>query len=791
MKPFDIKYSAMRQSIIEDEFSALNDMQRQAVFNTEGPMLLLAGAGSGKTTVLINRIINLLKYGRGYEAQEAPSWATEADLKRLAAYLAEPEETVPEEIAELCAVDPPKPYEIIAITFTNKAAKELKDRLEAACGEIAGQIWAHTFHSACIRILRQKGEAIGYGKNFTIYDEDDKKKVMAEALKELGFDEKKFDLRSVGGEISRAKDHLMTPADYLTAAGEDYYKKTVGRIYENYQNRLRSANALDFDDIIMKTVDLLRSNEDARLYYQRKFRYVLVDEYQDTNYAQYMLCSLLAGGYGNICVVGDDDQSIYKFRGATIENILQFEKQYDHARTIRLEQNYRSTSNILSAANEVIANNTERKGKKLWTENGDGDKVHFFTGENQEEEGQYISSEILKAYAQGQKFSDFAVLYRNHALSNSVETAFKRNAIPYRMVSGLRFFDRAEVKDMLAYLWVINNPSDTIRLRRIINNPPRKIGAKTLDHVTALAMEQNCPEYEIIRQAASYEGLGRAAEALSGFSQMIEELREKSQVLPLDELYDLLLEKNGYLEMLKNQNNNEARSREENILELKSNIVDFMKNHEEGAGLEEFLEEIALFTDIDRYDTQADAVTMMTMHSAKGLEFPVVFLCGFEEGIFPSYRSVDTPEELEEERRICYVAMTRAKRCLHISCAKRRMLYGQTAFAKPSRFVEEIPEEYLQTHKTERPMRQNSPRIKPSVAKTILKSSITLASSGGEKKEMISLRPGEKISHKAFGSGVVEAATPMGSDVLLEVKFDQVGTKMMMLKTASAFITKK
>ena len=788
MTEFDIKYSALRKSILEEEFSGLNAMQREAVFCTEGPLLLLAGAGSGKTTVLINRVINLLKYGRGYEEEMAPVGATEEDLKRMASYLAQPEEATPEDIVDLCSVDPPRPWQIIAITFTNKAAGELKDRLEKACGAMAEDIWAHTFHSACVRILRRYGERIGYG-NFTIYDEDDKKKMMGQALRELGYDEKKFDLRGVISQISRAKDKLITPRQYQQQAGDDYYQKAVGRIYEEYQNRMRRAGAMDFDDIIMETVHLLQECSDVREHYQRQFRYVLVDEYQDTNHAQYVLCSLLAGGYGNICVVGDDDQSIYKFRGATIENILEFEKQYENARVIRLEQNYRSTMSILEAANEVISHNTARKGKRLWTENGEGDKIVYFSGDNQEDEGQFIASEILKGYGKGQKFSDFTVLYRNHALSNSIEGALKRNAIPYRMVSGLRFFDRAEVKDMLAYLWVIANPSDGIRLRRIINNPPRKIGAKTLEHVADLASMENIDDFSVIQRAGEYPDLARAKDSLEAFARMIKGLQDKARDLSLGELYDALLEESGYLRMLCSQENIEAQTRIENVMELKSNIVEFESTHE-GGTLLDFLEEVALFTDIDRYDEQADAVTLMTMHSAKGLEFDTVFLCGMEEGIFPSHRSIDSDEELEEERRICYVAMTRAKRKLYITCAQRRMLYGQTSFCRPSRFIGEVPEEYMEKKAKARPapQRRQAANIRPTVQKSFASAFGSRAKEA--QKDLPSVRPGQAITHKAFGDGVVQACTPMGNDVLMEVKFAE-GTKMMMLRTASQFITIK
>ena len=794
MTEFDMKYSALRQSIIEEEFSGLNEQQRQAVFCTEGPLLLLAGAGSGKTTVLINRIINLLKYGKGYEQQTAPEWASQQHLNRLAAYLADPADQTPSDIVELCAVDPPLPWQIIAITFTNKAAGELKDRLEAACGDAAADIWAYTFHSACIRILRRFGQQIGYSQSFTIYDEDDKKKLLGEVLRDLGYDDKKFDLRGVIGEISRAKDRLIGPEQYQQQAGEDYYRRSIGKIYLLYQQRMKAANALDFDDIIMQTVRLLQTCQEAREHYQRQFRYVLVDEYQDTNHAQYMLCSLLAGGSGNICVVGDDDQSIYKFRGATIENILEFEQQYDNARTIRLEQNYRSTTNILDAANRVIAHNSARKGKTLWTENGDGEKISYFSGDTQEEEGQYIASEILKAYAKGAKFSDFAVLYRNHALSNSVEAAFKRNGVPYRMVSGLRFFDRAEVKDMLAYLWVIANPSDPVRLRRIINNPARKIGGKTLETIAALAAAEGTTEFDIICRARQYGELSRAHDALEGFAQMIQHLAELAQRDSLSNLYEAVLEKSGYLKMLKNQNNQESQGRIDNIMELKSNIVEFESTHEKGT-LPEFLEEIALFTDIDRYDQQADAVTMMTMHSAKGLEFPTVFLCGVEEGLFPSYRSMDSGEELEEERRICYVAMTRAKKKLHISCVQRRMLYGQTTFAKPSRFIQEIPEERLEKCRLQQPAGPGSrpgggrpaAQMRPTVSKAFVSAFVKPA---GGQKDLPAIRPGQRVQHKSFGQGKVLACTPMGNDVMLEIKFQaEDKNRFMMLRTAQEFLS--
>ncbi|MBQ9534874.1 MAG: UvrD-helicase domain-containing protein [Clostridia bacterium] len=793
MTDFDLRYSALRREIIEREFGSLNPRQLEAVLSVNGP-LLLAGAGSGKTTVLINRIINILRYGSACESELAPEWATEDDLRTLAEAVADADAVDDETLRRLCAVDAPRPYEVIAITFTNKAANELRERLNVACGEWAGDIWAHTFHSACTRILRANIEKLGYSRNFTIYDEDDRKKLVTAVLKDLNYDEKKYDVRGVISAISRAKDELMTPEEFMEMAGNDFYRRVVARVYEEYQRRMRAASALDFDDIICVTVELLQTCDEVREYYQRKFRYVLVDEYQDTNHAQYMLCSLLSGGYGNLCVVGDDDQSIYKFRGATIENIMEFEEQHPNAKLIRLEQNYRSCGNILDGANSVIANNLGRKGKTLWTQNERGAKIQLFVGETQEEEGQYIVSEIQRIYGKGGRLRDCAVLYRSHALSNSLENVFKRNTIPYRIVSGLRFFDRAEVKDMLAYLWLVNNPDDTVRLRRIINVPARKIGARTVDELSRIAQERGVSEFEVAARAAEEPSLSRSAAALTAFTDMISSLRELRENCSLLELYEHVLDKSGYLTMLLAQGGDEARARSENIAELKSNIQDYCARTQEPT-LEGFLEEISLLTDIDRYDAEADAVTMMTMHSAKGLEFPHVFVCGAEEGIFPSFRSMESEAEIEEERRICYVAMTRAKQTLHITCARRRLLYGQTVYCKPSRFIGEIAQEFIEEAVTRTPA--YTPRReartetgasrpqRPTARRPDVSVSQPVASSA-----RVRFAKGERIRHKAFGDGTVREVTPMGGDLLLEIVFDRVGQKLMMAKTAQQFIEK-
>ncbi len=794
---FDIQFSALRSAIIEREFSELNDRQREAVFHTEGPLLVLAGAGSGKTTVLIHRIINILRFGRGYSCPYAPDDATEEDLLFLREYLRTPTEKNRLRAETLCAVEPARPWQILAITFTNKAAKEIQSRLQRALGEdFARDIWASTFHSMCMRILRRECEAIGYDRSFTIYDTDDQKRVLTAVIKGRRLDDKVFDVRTVAAAIGRAKDNLMTPRMLLQEAQDRYYETTIAEIYKEYARQLRESNAMDFDDLIMKTVQLFQGNPEILERYQRQFHYVLADEYQDTNHAQYVLTSLLAGGYENICVVGDDDQSIYKFRGATITNILEFEQQYPNAVTIRLEQNYRSTQNILSAANELIRNNANRKGKELWTDNGDGTKIRFHRSDTQEGEAEYIAQSILEGFAEGNRWSDYAILYRNHVLSNALESAFKRNSVPYRIVSGLRFFDRAEVRDMLAYLWVILNPADDLRLRRIINVPARKIGNKTVETVADLASRGNTTMFDIISRAGEYDELGRAAAALKKFALMIDDLQKMLEYLPLDEFYEQVMEHTGYLAALEAKGEAE-QARIENTMELKSNIAEYAQR-EENPTLAGFMEEVSLFTDIDRMDADADAVVMMTMHSAKGLEFPNVFLIGMEDGIFPSFRSTENEEDLEEERRLCYVAVTRAKKQLYLTCAERRMMYGRTQYSKPSRFLEEIPEKFVDSNISETQReRQQRLDMRPSAGHQTKRA---FEISGGFRKKQttakpkiaaMDLKPGDQVDHKAFGHGMITSCMPMGGDILLEITFDQVGTKRLMAKSAMKFMVKK
>lgn len=801
MTKFDIQYSAIRKAIIERKFASLNEMQRRAVMQTEGPLLILAGAGSGKTTVLINRIINILRFGK--ESDFAPQNATEEDLRFLMDYLNNPLEENREKAEKLCAIEPAKPWEVIAITFTNKAARELKERLTRAIGERDSMaVWAYTFHTACLRILRRDIEKIGYKDNFTIYDEDDKKRVITDILKQLNMDDKAFDPKAMMNEISRAKDNLISARLYAVQAAGDYYKGKVSDVYTLYQKKMKEANALDFDDIIMKTVELLRNNQDIREYYQQKFRYVLVDEYQDTNHAQYVLTSLLAGGKNNLCVVGDDDQSIYKFRGATIANILEFEQQYPEAKTIRLEQNYRSTDTILCAANEIIRNNLNRKGKELWTDNSGGNKIKLHRSDTQEGEASYIAECIVEGVEKGMKWSDFAVLYRNNALSNSLEGAFRRNSIPYRIYKGRDFFSRAEIRDMFAYLWVIENPSDTLRLKRIVNVPARKIGDRSIELAEDEAARNGISLYEVLQNAKNYQSISRSSNAMLKFIEIIEDLRDKRDVLTLPELYDEMLDKTCYAEMLENKGDIESQNRLDNIMELKSTIIEYSENSE-NPSLSGFLEDMALYTDADKTSEDEDAVLMMTMHSAKGLEFPVVFLSGMEEGLFPSFRSTENDELLEEERRLCYVAVTRAKNQLHITCTERRMLYGRTQYARPSRFLEEIPENLIDSNiskrqqmqqamidKQESDYKQKNANVIAQAYKTAAYIEKKAASIPLTSAQTSLFNVGDRVKHRAFGEGLITSSKPMGGDFLLEIAFDTKGTKRLLSKSASQFMTK-
>ena len=682
------EYLALRDQYIESRFARLNPVQRQAVFATEGPLLILAGAGSGKTTVLVNRIANIIRFGSAHGSTELPRPVTEADLNDLRNAVAAGRD-LPRETAYL-AVRPARPWNVLAITFTNKAAGELKERLRAMLGDtLGGDVNASTFHSACVRMLRRDAERIGFPKSFTIYDSDDQQRVIKQIYKDLMIDDKFLPVKSAIGQISSFKDKLLSAED---VAGEPFANtkaQLVSKIYTAYAGRLKAAGAMDFDDLIFHTVKLLQNDAEAREYYQNRFRYVVVDEYQDTSIAQFHLVRLLAGGTNNVCVVGDDDQSIYKFRGATIENILNFEKVFTGAKTIRLEQNYRSTANILNAANSVIKNNMGRKGKTLWTDHGDGEKVHHYTATNEQDEASHIADVIGEHLREGASLKDHAVLYRMNAQSNPIETYFARAGIPYRIVGGQRFFDRKEVKDINSYLAIIVNPRDDVRLRRIINEPARKIGMMTIEKIGELAASKGVPMMEIIAHVRDYPELQRAAAALERFYEMYRELCDLSVSEPLDQFVGDVIAKSGYEAMLKAMKE-EGETRRENLGQLVSSIKTYADQNGEDATLSGFLEEVALISDLDSYDNDADSVTMMTIHSAKGLEFPYVFVVGMEDGIFPGEMAKYNEEDMEEERRLCYVAITRAKKELYLSTSRTRMIFGQTRRNPPSAFLSEI-----------------------------------------------------------------------------------------------------
>ena len=789
MKDFETRFLKARRAYIEGQFSELNEMQRQAVLSTEGPLLLFAGAGTGKTTVLIHRIANLIRFGAASDSDWIADTVTEEDVLFLE-NLTEPLSDKDRHRADwLCAVDPAMPWSIIAITFTNKAANELKARLTNILGEGAQDIWAMTFHSACCRILRRNIERLGYTNHFTIYDQSDSERILKDIIKSMDLDDKTFPVKYVLGAISREKDAFTTPERMLRRAEgiNDHRAVLVAKVYQTYQKRLKENNALDFDDIIFLTVKLLQEHEDVRTYYQRKFRYVLVDEYQDTNHMQYLLTSLLGGGHKNVCVVGDDDQSIYRFRGATIENILDFEKQYHGCRTIRLEQNYRSTQSILNPANAVIAHNLGRKGKRLWTANGAGEPVIVYEANDEGAEANFVAGQLMR----GKKFGDYAILYRTNAQSNALEYAMKRNGIPYRIIGGTRFFDRAEIKDMVSYLGVINNRTDDLRLKRIINNPPRGLGPKTLDTVERLAQAASVPIYSVVSDPYSYAPLEKSAAKLMQFTVMIEELAQLlEQGMSLPEFYDEVMKRTGYAAMLEQKPTEENKTRLENIRELQSSINAYVENAETPT-LAGFLEEISLYTDIEEYNDGDDAVVMMTMHTAKGLEFPHVFLVGFEDGLFPGMRAIGDGEEMEEERRLCYVAITRAKKTLTISYARQRMLYGRTNAALPSRFLKEIPEDYMQ-RKGGYQSRMQSQYSYGNRAAQPTTNYLTNQFNRAETPKIVcpEVNKGDMVQHTAFGKGMVLSVLKMGGDALLEIAFDQIGTKKLMAKTAFAHMKK-
>lgn len=739
---------------------ALNEMQQLAVDTTEGPLLILAGAGSGKTTVLVNRVEHI-----------------------ISSHLA-------------------TPWQVLAITFTNKAAGELRERLVSAIGEEANDIWAYTFHSCCSRILRRFGEKIGYTNHFTIYDTDDSRRVMKQCQKQLGIEDKLINHKSILAEISRAKDSLISPEEYKQTAQNDFRKSKIAECYELYQAQLKKSDAMDFDDIIFNTVKLLEENEDVRNIYQTQFKYVMVDEYQDTNHAQYVLTSLLADKYKNICVVGDDDQSIYRFRGATIENILSFENHYKGAKVIRLEENYRSTQNILDGANAVISHNKNRKGKTLFTRSGSGDKIVYKTVMSESEESQYIIDEIVKNVNNGMKYSDHAILYRMNAQSRNLEVMLTKSGISHRIIGGHRFFDRKEIKDIVSYLAVINNPSDNVRLQRIINVPKRAIGDTMFANVLEIGAGLGMSAFEVCERADEFQKTSRSASKLMNFTKMIRDFQECIENgMGLNDLLQEVLDVTKYLDYLQEEPET-YEDRVNNIKELSSMFIKYEEESED-ANLSEFLEDVALISDIDSYNEDEDAVVLMTLHSAKGLEFPVVFIPGMEEGIFPGNQSMFSDEDLEEERRLAYVGITRAKKKLYLISSQQRMLYGQTSRNMPSRFLREIPSSVIDDQSvvarrstgftTPRTAYANASRNELGHSSHNKIGSYTQSSSSAHKfgqagnaaqKNNIDFKVGDTVCHKSFGTGTVLTVTPMGGDMLLEVAFDKAGTKKMMANYA-------
>lgn len=778
----------LKKDLIRKEFARMNDMQFKAVVNVNGPLLVLAGAGSGKTTVLVNRIAYLLKYGNSYLNENEP-YLDDNDIADITDYLNGNTDTAP--YIPALRLNAPAPWNVLAITFTNKAANELKERLSARISDGGDKINAGTFHSICGKILRIDGDRLGYTSNYTIYDTNDTTRVIKDCQKKLGIDDKILSHKTIRNEISRAKDSLITPEEYAEETGFDFRKKQIAEVYKMYQQTLKSNDAMDFDDMIANTVLLFKENPDVLEKYQERYKYIVVDEYQDTNHAQYVLVKMLAERYKNICVVGDDDQSIYKFRGATIENILSFESQYNDAVTIRLEQNYRSTSNILDAANSVIANNKGRKGKNLWSDNGVGDKIIAHTSNSENDEAKFIAETILENVRDGMKFSDHAVLYRMNAQSGTIENVFARSGISYAVFGGLKFYDRKEIKDVISYLQFVANPSDDLRLKRIINEPKRGIGETTVNNAQEIAELNGLTLYEVFKNASAYQKLSRSAAKLKDFCDKMDEIIQKVNTTLPSEILNDVLEKSGYLAALKAQGA-EEQDRVDNVAELATAILHYEEENETPT-LQDYLQEVALITDIDNLDESADRVVLMTLHSAKGLEFPVVFLAGMEEGIFPGSRVMFAPpEEIEEERRLAYVGITRAKKKLYITNARRRMLFGNVSANNPSRFISEIDNRCIEFEQEKSSFSSGSP-FGASFGQTTAKSSAFSGKSrnnpwgNAPKKTTVSkgkFSVGERVSHKVFGEGMIIKTTPMGNDTMLEISFDTVGTKKVMANFA-------
>lgn len=784
----------LRKKIIENEFSAMNNMQKQAVFATQGALLVLAGAGSGKTTVLVNRIANILRWGDAYESDTVFNEYTNEEIEEMRK-ASNGEITLSDELADKLAVSGLKkcPWRILAITFTNKAAKELKNRICTKVGLYGNDIWALTFHSACARILRKHGENIGYSNHFTIYNTDDQKKLIKDCIKELHIDETIISAKTILNEISHAKNSMKTPTKYKKEADSDSRLISISKVYSLYQKKLLSYDAMDFDDIILNTVMLFKQCPEVLEKYQEQFNYIMVDEYQDTNMMQYELVKLLAGKHKNLCVVGDDDQSIYKFRGATIKNILDFEKDYENTRVIKLEQNYRSTKNILTSANNVIKNNFERKDKTLWTQNESGSKVLWYTASDELDEGKFIAKTINDGVANGAKYSDFAVLYRMNSQSQVLERVFIRSGIPHQIIGNRRFFDRREIRDMTAYLDVISNHNDDYRLKRIINTPRRGIDDRTIEQMEQIGNSLNQSIFETMKQSDKFECSDKTKESIYGFCNLIEELSDMlDRGTSLVDMYEELIQRTDYISFIRKESEN-GEAAVENVQELKSTIAQYEQENGKASTLQGFLEEISLLTDIDSFNQKDEEnpkgkVVLMTLHSSKGLEFPNIFIPGMEENLFPGFQATVSHEDMQEERRLAYVGITRAKQNLYLINSESRMIFGRTTRNKHSRFLSEIPEQFIikKQKNVPKPVAVQIPAPKAVRRAEIAQSKVI--TTGVAKKTTVTYTVGMKVSHKVFGMGVILNVKPMASDNMLEIAFDNVGTKKLMSSFANLTI---
>ena len=777
------KLLKLKRDAFDIYYSDLNEAQRKAVYTVNGPLLVLAGAGTGKTTVLVNRISHLINFGDAYSSDALPENITERDIEALKSASSLSHEDLFDVLYKFAYRRCPA-YNVLAITFTNKAANEMKTRLSSKLSESFGDMWVGTFHSVCVRILRANAEKIGFTSAFTIYDADDSKKMITECMNQLNIDDKMLPVTSVANRISRAKDSLVEPDEFTEEAQGDFRDSQIATIYELYQHKMKSSNAFDFDDIILYTVKLLNDYPDVLEKYANKFKYISVDEYQDTNLAQYQLVKLLSSVHKNIMVVGDDDQSIYKFRGATIRNILYFDKCFPSCTVIKLEENYRSTSNILEAANSVIRNNKSRRGKELFTKKQGGEKVRIKKMPRQDAEARFIINTIKeKSIRQNRPYSDFAILYRANSQANSIQTEFGRSGIPFRVVGGRRFYEKREIKDIIAYMTVVNNPADDQRLLRIINEPKRKIGESTIDAIKKIAEERETDLFSVMLSASDIPALAKVGSKLGKFTEIILELKSLCDTVPLSEFLENVLDKTGYRQMLLDSGTEEDRDRLDNIEELKSSMIQYELD-DVSPSLQGFLQSISLITDIDNYDNNANAVVMMTIHSAKGLEFPVVFIPGMEEGIFPIQQAVNDPSELEEERRLAYVAFTRAKEELYLIHCQERLLYGRTSFNPVSRFVEEISPEFTDSVLPKRmniaeQFNASAGKRKHTLSSEILTDSASLGNIG-KTQGYETFAEGDRVSHITFGTGTIIKATVMGADTMYEINFDDHGRKRLM-----------